>query len=84
MAGIRICGFIIELWEYQLGLKLFFSVQLRRKWLAVIGIAFYAAFVFSGQIRERHMYIIAYGLTVALIFFMADIDWKRKTGKILF
>jgi hypothetical protein len=83
MAGIRICGFIIELWEYQLGLKLFFSVQLRRKWLAVIGIAFYAAFVFSGQIRERHMYIIAYGLTVALIFFMADIDWKRKTGKIL-
>lgn len=83
MAGIRICGFIIELWEYQLGLKLFFSVQLRRKWLAVIGVAFYAAFVFSGQIRERHMYIIAYGLTVALIFFMADIDWKRKTGKIL-
>lgn len=83
MAGIRLCGFMIELWEYQLGMKLFFSVQLRRKWLAVTAIVLYGIFVFSGRIQERHMYIIAYGLTVALIVFMADTDWKRKTGKVL-
>ena len=81
MAGIRLCGFMIELWEYQLGMKLFFSVQLRRKWLAVTAIVLYGVFVFSGQIQERHMYIIAYGLTVALIFFHGRHRLEKENRK---
>lgn len=58
MAGIRLCGFMIELCEYQLGMKLFFSVQLRRKWLAVTAIILYGVFVFSGQIQERQCILL--------------------------
>ncbi len=82
MAGIRLCGFLIELWEYQLGMKAFFSVRLRRKWMAAVGIVLYGMLAFSGWIKEEYMYLSAYALTVALIFFMADTNWKRKAGEI--
>lgn len=82
MAGIRLCGFLIELWEYQLGMKAFFSVRLRRKWMAAVGIVLYGMLAFSGWIKEEYMYLSAYALAVALIFFMADTNWKRKAGEI--
>ncbi len=83
MAGILICCFILELWKYQLGLRLFFQERLQRKWLTTAGMALYLIWYFSGVRKEEDAYLNMYYIVMVILFFRMETDWKKKLEELL-
>ena len=53
VAGIVICCFMMEIWKYQLGLRLFFQERIQRRWLAFVGIVPYMTWLLFGKMKEE-------------------------------
>lgn len=83
MAGILVCCFVIEIWKYQLGLRLFFQERLRRKWLTIAGMALYLIWYFSGTRKEEDAYLNMYYIVIVILFFRMETDWKKKLEELL-
>lgn len=83
MAGIVICCFIMEIWKYQLGLRLFFQEKLKRKWLILVGAVLYIAWFLFGGMKEEDVYLIMNGMVMALLFFTVDTGWRKKVEELV-
>lgn len=83
MAGIVICCFMMEIWKYQLGLRLFFQERIQRRWLAFVGIVPYMTWLLFGKMKEEDVYLIMYYTVMGLLFFMIKGNWKKKIEELL-
>ncbi|MCI8484223.1 MAG: GHKL domain-containing protein [Lachnospiraceae bacterium] len=82
MEGILLCCFLIEVVKYWLGLRMCFSVEIQRKWVAAAGGALYLLWVLFAPWKDD-TYVIMNSILLTVLLLTVIEPWREKLKKIL-
>ncbi|RDU23857.1 sensor histidine kinase [Anaerosacchariphilus polymeriproducens] len=75
--------FIIELLKYWLSTSVYFTVEIRKKYVAIIGFIFFLFFLIGEKIKEDGIYFLMYSIVAVVLFVTIQESWKQKIKIIL-